>query len=153
MNKAQFLKEKLVPTIAKIPMDFKPLWGKMNVQQMAEHLSREGFQVASGKIHYDLVTPPENVAKMQAFVMSDRPFRENTPNSLMNAEPALANYLDMEDSLDELQQEIDSFFEYYETDKNKTVLNPFFGELNFDMQIHLLYKHALHHLRQFGVIV
>jgi hypothetical protein len=31
--------------------------------------------------------------------------------------------------------------------------NPFFGDLNFEENVHLLYKHALHHLKQFGVMV
>ena len=31
-------------------------------------------------------------------------------------------------------------------------LNPIFGELDFNGNVQLLYKHALHHLRQFGRI-
>jgi hypothetical protein len=33
-----------------------------------------------------------------------------------------------------------------------TTRNPFFGDLNFAENVHLLHKHALHHLRQFGVV-
>lgn len=153
MNKSQFLKEQLVPTIAAISPEFKPLWGKMNLQQMTEHMSREGFQVASGKLLQVLVTPEEHVPKMQAFLMSDKPFRENTPNSLMSLEPVPAKHADMKDSMAELQSEIDHFFNVYENEPAKTVINPFFGNLDFEMQVQLLHKHALHHLRQFGVVL
>jgi ERCC4-related helicase len=151
MNKSQFLKEQLVPTIAAISPEFKPIWGKMNLQQMTEHMSREGFQVANGKLLQELVTPAEQVEKMQAFLMSDKPFRENTPNSLMSAEPLPVKHPDMNAALAELQTEIDDFFKVYENEPGKSIMNPFFGALNFELQVQLLHKHATHHLRQFGV--
>lgn len=151
MNKSQFLKERLVPTIAAISPEFKPIWGKMNLQQMTEHMSREGFQVANGKLLQELVTPAEQVEKMQAFLMSDKPFRENTPNSLMSAEPLPVKHPDMNAALVELQTEIDDFFKVYENEPEKSIMNPFFGALNFELQVQLLHKHATHHLRQFGV--
>ena len=150
MNKSQFLKEQLVPAIAAISPDFKPLWGKMNLQQMTEHMSREGFRVASGKLPHELVTPAEHVEKMQAFLMSDKPFRENTPNSLMAPEPLPVQHPDMNTALAELQNEIDYFFEVYENEPGRKIMNPFFGNLDYEMQVQLLHKHALHHLKQFG---
>lgn len=151
MDKAQFLKEHLVPGIAAISPDFKPLWGKMNLQQMTEHMSREGFQVANGKLPHILVTPPEHVERMQAFLMSDKPFKENTPNSLMSLDPLPVKHADMNAALAELQTEIDDFFRVYEKEPEKSIMNPFFGNLKFEMQVQLLHKHALHHLKQFGV--
>jgi len=151
MNKSQFLKEQLVPAIAAISPEFKPLWGKMNLQQMTEHMSREGFQVANGKLPQALVTPEEHVPKMQAFLMSDKPFKENTPNSLMSLEPLPVKHPDMNAALEELQSEIDHFFTVYENEPGKAVMNPFFGSLDYEMQVQLLHKHALHHLKQFGV--
>ncbi|KAA5533194.1 hypothetical protein F0919_11645 [Taibaiella lutea] len=151
MSKSQFLKEQLVPAIAAISPEFKPLWGKMNLQQMTEHMSREGFQVASGKLPQTLVTQEEHIPKMQAFMMSDKPFKENTPNSLMSLEPVSVKHADMQAALVELQTEIDDFFQVYEKEPEKSIMNPFFGNLNFEMQVQLLHKHALHHLKQFGV--
>lgn len=151
MSKTQFLKAQLVPTIAAISPEFKPLWGKMNLQQMAEHMSREGLQVANGKLPHELVTPPEHLERMQSFLMSDKPFKENTPNSLMSLEPLPLKHPDMDAALAELQMEIDDFFQVYENEPGKSIMNPFFGNLNFEMQVQLLHKHALHHLKQFGV--
>ena len=50
-----------------------------------------------------------------------------------------------------LQQELIYFFEAFEKDPGFITRNPFFGDLNFEQSVQLLYKHALHHLRQFGV--
>jgi hypothetical protein len=151
MDKAIFLKEQLVPSLAAIAPDVKPHWGKMNVQQMTEHMGREAFRLASGKATHALVTPDEHVPKMQEFLRSDKPFRENTVNVLMAGEPVPLIYPDMKTALVSLQQEIDDFFEVYQNEPGKIVLNPFFGPLDFELQVRLLHKHAVHHLKQFGV--
>jgi hypothetical protein len=133
-----------------IPADAERRWGKMNVQQMIEHMS-DSVRMANGKFVNPLVTPEENVPKMQAFLMSEKPFRENTPNNLLSETPLPPRNTTMNETIEELQNEIDDFFLFFKDDKNKTFLNPFFGQLNFDMWVQLLHKHAMHHLRQFGV--
>ena len=40
--------------------------------------------------------------------------------------------------------------EAFEKNPDLVTRNPFFGDLNFEQSVQLLYKHALHHLRQFG---
>ncbi len=149
-TKATFLRNDLVKMLATIDPATKPLWGKMNPQQMVEHMSY-AMRQASGKDPYTIVTAEEHLPRMQAFLMSEKPFRENTPNQLLPDEPAPAKHESMQDSLNDLQAEIDHFFHVYGTDPQKTITNPFFGELNYDMQIQLLHKHAWHHLRQFGI--
>jgi hypothetical protein len=122
----------------------------MNVQQMIEHMAYS-FRIANGRDPHRLVTAEEIVPKMQAFLMSDKPFKENTPNSLLSEMPATAKYHTIDDSLKELQDEIDHFFTVFDSSPGKTIMNPFFGALSFDMWVQLLHKHAWHHLKQFGV--
>ena len=86
-------------------------------------------------------------------MLSDKPFRENTANPLMPEVPAPVKNISCKAALDELEGEIKYFFSVFEKNNLKVTRNPFFGDLNFDENIHLLYKHALHHLRQFGVAV
>lgn len=149
--KANFLKHGYVNLLTTIDPDTKGAWGKMNVHQMIEHMSYS-FRQASGKDKYTLVTPEDNVPKMQAFLMSEKPFRENTPNVLIGDNTIPVAHAAISDSITELQAEIDHFFEVYK-DAGKTITNPFFGNLNYEMQVQLLHKHALHHLKQFGVEV
>lgn len=153
MDKAHFLKNELVPAIAAITPERRADWGKMNLQQMTEHMAREGFSWASGKIPQQLTTPEEHVPKMQSFLMSDKMFRENTPNGLMPEDPLPLEHPDMPSALTALQEEINYFFAVFEQEPGKKVMNPFFGELDHGMSIQLLHKHSLHHLKQFGVVL
>ncbi|MEO6833802.1 MAG: hypothetical protein ABI378_14245 [Chitinophagaceae bacterium] len=151
MTKADFLQNELVSLLVKIPVNAAPLWGKMNVQNMVEHMS-DSVRIANGRDPQDCITPDENLPKMQAFLYSDKPFKENTPNSLMPDTPAPSRFERMEDALGELQSELNEFINVFSQDKRKINTNPFFGPLDFEAWTLLLYKHALHHLRQFGVV-
>jgi hypothetical protein len=86
-------------------------------------------------------------------MMSDKPFKENTKNPVMGEEPAPLKKHTKEAAIGKLQEEIIYFFEVFEKNPTMKTTNPIFGELDFEMNIQLLYKHALHHLRQFGIHV
>jgi hypothetical protein len=58
----------------------------------------------------------------------------------------------MEASIEELKSTIQEFISYFEKNKDATLTNPFFGELNFEEWTKLLHKHAVHHCKQFGLI-
>ena len=147
-----FLRIEYVPLLKTIDPTRPPGWGKMNIHQVIEHMS-DSFRQANGKDPKDCINTPEVVEKMQAFLMSDKPFRENTPNVQMPETPLPVRYDDINDSLGELQAEINDFFDIFDQDKHRLITNPFFGDLDFEKWIRLLHKHAVHHLRQFGVIV
>jgi hypothetical protein len=149
-EKANFLRNSLVNKYKAIAPDTAGLWGKMNPQQMMEHMSYS-FRQANGKDICTCVTPEEHLPRMQAFLMSEKPFKENTPNQLLPDTPAPPVHATIDDSLAELQQEIEDFFTLFEKEPNKVLTNPFFGKLSYDMWVQLLHKHAWHHLRQFGV--
>lgn len=149
-QKAYFLRNNFVNKLRDIKPGTIPLWGKMNVQQMIEHMSYS-LRQASGKELYSIVTPEENLQRMQQFLMSDKPFRENTPNQLLPDEPGTPKQESVEAALLELQNEIEYFFHIFDKEPDKKITNPFFGELNYEMWVQLLHKHAWHHLKQFGV--
>ena len=152
IGKEDFLRTKLIPILQKINPDNKPLWGKMNLQQMIEHYAGDAVRNANGRLKIDtIITPPENLGSMREFLMSEKPFRENTRNVLMGEEPPPLRYKTVQGAIGALQQELIYFFEDFEKNTALTTRNPFFGDLNFEQNVQLLYKHALHHLRQFGV--
>lgn len=152
-SKVDFLKTQFVSLLKQTPSDTLPHWGKMTLQQMVEHFT-DSVRIASGKtLRKDIITPPENLQKMREFLMSDRPFRENTPNPLMPEVPAPVRNKSIADALNELEEEITFFFTVFEENHLQESRNPFFGDLNFDENVQLLYKHACHHLKQFGITV
>ena len=150
-GKKKFLKEEYTPKLAALDPDAERLWGKMNVHQMIEHMS-DYVRIGSGRTPVEIVTPEEHLPKMQAFLMTEKPFRENTPNSLMPDEPPAVRHTDIKDAIAELQEEIDHFFETFHNNAGFKATHPFFGHLDFDMSVQILHKHALHHLRQFGIV-
>jgi hypothetical protein len=152
-SKVDFLKTQFVPQLKQIPSDTLPHWGKMTLQQMVEHFS-DSVRIASGKtLRKDIITPPENLQKMREFLMSERPFRENTPNPLMPEVPAPVRNKSIANALNELETEISFFFAVFEKNHQHETRNPFFGDLNYEQNVQLLYKHACHHLKQFGVMI
>ena len=149
-EKNDFLKYRFVPLLRQIPSDTPPAWGKMTLQQMIEHFA-DYMRIASGKTVYtDIITPPGNLQRMRDWVMSDKPFRENTANPLMPEVPAPVRNPSVEDALKELDTEMKYFFTVFEQNNLNTTRNPFFDVLNFEQNVQLLYKHVLHHLKQFG---
>ena len=149
-QKADFLRNQFTGVLAKLDPATPALWGKMNVQQMTEHMS-DYVRIASGKTLMEVVTPADMLPRMQGFLASEKPFKENTPNALMPEEPLPVKHATQQEAIDELQQELSHFFEVHEQQYSKVTPNPFFGDLQFHQQVQLLHKHATHHLRQFGL--
>jgi hypothetical protein len=152
LEKENFLRTKLVTYLQRLDPATAPKWGKMSVQHMIEHYAGDAVRNASGRLKIDkILTPPDQLERLREFMMSDKPFMENTSNPLMGEEPAALHFKTVQAAIGALQQELIYFFEAYEKDPLMTIRNPFFGDLNFEQNVQLLYKHALHHLRQFGV--
>jgi len=151
-EKENFLRTKLIRYLQQLDPATSPLWGKMSVQQMVEHFSGDAVRNANGRLKFDtIVTPPEKLQRMREFMMSDKPFKENTKNPLLGEEPVPLRYKTVQAAIGALQQELIYFFEAFEKDHQFVTRNPLFGDLTFEQSVQLLYKHALHHLRQFGV--
>jgi len=147
--KADFLQHKFADLCADLNPQTAPAWGKMNVQQMVEHMA-DYVRIASGKTPMEIVTEAERLPRMQAFLASEKPFPENTPNVLMPDTPPPFRNATMALAIEELRSEINYLFHQISLQPEKQLPNPFFGLLNWDMQVQLLHKHGTHHLRQFG---
>jgi hypothetical protein len=151
-EKQSFLQEKYLPLLKTIQPTTVAQWGKMDVQQMVEHIC-DAFKNANGKIKIPSVPhPPEHLQKLREFILTDKPFRENTNAPFMPEIPRAHQYTSIEEAIEKLEPEINAFVEVYENNPGMEIENPVFGMLNYEMQTALLYKHVTHHLRQFGVI-
>lgn len=148
-----FLQNKLIPALRQVQAAQAPLWGKMNARQMVEHLL-DFFQVSTGKLCFPLVSPVEHLPKLRAFLMSDKPFRENTraPVSVLGENPLPLRFETLEEALSELEAELQYFFQLNADEPAFTTTHPVFGELNFEDCVRLHYKHVTHHLRQFNLL-
>lgn len=150
ITKELFFKEQYIPLIKKLKGTEKGNWGVLSAQGMIEHMS-ESIAIASMRIVHALHTPPELVEKYKSFALSDKEFKPNTKNALMSDEAHPLRHKSIEDAVKELEEEVKEFLAFYEHEPENKVLNPFFGDLNYSEWLHLLHKHAIHHLKQFNL--
>lgn len=150
-NKEAFLKNDLIPLIKKLNGNETGKWGKMNAQQMVEHVAGF-FKVSTEQIHFPLTTPEEHLPKYKEFLWSEKEFRENTKAPVLPEEPLPLRYSNINEATEHLQKDVNDFFEYFKMDPAKTTLHPAFGELNFEEWVQLHHKHVVHHLKQFSLL-
>ena len=98
-------------------------------QGMIEHMS-DSIANASMRIVHALHTPPEEMARMKSFALSEKEFRPNTKNALMSEEPALLRNNSMTEAILELEKEIKAFFDFYKSNVEHKEMNPFFSNKN-----------------------
>ncbi|MBC7826408.1 MAG: hypothetical protein H7122_01580 [Chitinophagaceae bacterium] len=150
-DKINFLKNDFIFLLKHLAPDSRGTWGVMNGQQMVEHFV-DVVKNANGKLKLPMVNEGEKLEKARAFMMSDKPFAENIKNPFISETPPAPRKATMQGAIEKLQQELNYFFEVFEKDPALTTQNAFFGELDFAGNVHLLHKHATHHLRQFGLV-
>lgn len=150
-NKLKFITEQFIPLLKTLNNSSQPKWGKMNAQQMIEHVT-DFFKVSTGKLHFDFVTPAEHLPKYMEFLMSEKEFRENTKAPILPDEPFPIRNDSIEIAIEKLNKEIKHFVSTFSSNTNLYNLHPVFGNLNFEQWLQLHYKHVTHHARQFNLI-
>jgi hypothetical protein len=140
-------KNEIIIRIEKLTPETKGLWGKMNVAQMLAHCA-VGAQWPTG----DVIIKPSPLAFIGRFfkkslVLSDKPFRKNSPTA-----PELT-MVDQKDFEKEKAAFITAVNKLHAGGEKgiKAQKHAFFGKMTPEEWGILNYKHADHHLRQFGV--
>ncbi len=151
MNKIEFIQTTFIDLVSKLTPEQKGNWGVMNAQQMIEHVA-DFFKVSYGKIKFNQITAPEQLSKFREFLWSDKEFKENTKAPMLPETAFAVRNNSMNESLLELQNDINNFFSQFSGKEEDKILHPVFGELNFEDWIQLHYKHTQHHAKQFSLI-
>jgi uncharacterized damage-inducible protein DinB len=149
-DKERFFISEYLNLLDEISPDKNPEWGVLSLQGMIEHMT-DSIGVGWKRIQQPQQYSDEITSKSKAFMLSEKPFKPGTKNSLMSETPAPLRRADISDAKKELKIEIENFIEYWKKHTNEKVTNPFFGNLNYAEWLHLLHKHAMHHLKQFGI--
>ena len=151
-TKLIFLQHQFIPLLYKIDPAVPPQWGRMNEQQMVEHVS-DFFKLSSNKLQLALVTAPELLPKFKEFLNSEKEFRENTRAPVLPEDPLPVRNASIHEAIMELENEVKDFIDYFKDDHEKKTMHPVFGELNFREWVQLHHKHVKHHLKQFGISI
>jgi hypothetical protein len=150
-EKLNFISNTVPKLLLQLSAESKGKWGVLNAQQMVEHLINS-VRIANGKSLEKLVTPIDNLERVRSFMLSDKPFKENTKNVQMPDIPAPAVMESMKQAIDQLSAELQDFLKAFENNPLDTITNPLFGDLNFEEWTHLLNKHFEHHCYQFNLL-
>ena len=139
IEKEYFLRSRFISTLQKLHPHTPPQFGTMSVQHMVEHFAYDSLQTANGrKIFTEILTPPDKLPKVRAYMLSDNPFKEGVRNPLMSDVPGPLQHHTLQTAISVLQEELIYFFKHFENNPTTTTRNPFFGDLNFEENVHLL---------------
>lgn len=148
-----FLDSEMFLLLQQLEETATPLWGKMNAQQMVEHLT-DFFKVSVEKLVFPLTTPEEHLPRYREFLYSEKMFRENTkaPAEVLGEIPLPMRNDTFQSAKEKLGQAVTAFFKFYQQQPGHKTLHPVFGMLDFDEWVMLHYKHVTHHFRQFDIL-
>ncbi len=150
-SKEMFLRKDFIALLKNLKGNEKGKWGIMNAHQMVEHFA-DAVENANGKLALPILNEGERLEKYRAFLMSEEPFKENTKNSLIPEGGMPLRKSNIQSAINKLEKELSYFFEVFEKHPELKTSNAFFGELDYEMNIQLLHKHAMHHLSQFELV-
>ncbi len=151
INQENFIKIELLELLGQLSDQSKPLWGMMTAQHMVEHLIFI-FENSSGVREIKLLIPEDKLPKYVAFLRSNYGFTRNFKFAMLPENELVSlRYDSLEESLEALEENIKMFFEYINAVNFSNTIHPYYGSLNKEDSILFQYKHAMHHLMQFGL--
>lgn len=138
-------REGLINRINALSNQNKAQWGKMNAFQMVKHCTHCD-DMFLGKIKINRVFIGRLIGKMilKKSLKDNTPFGKNSPTA-----PVLMTTGDSGDIELQKKEWIGRIEQYADYD-NSSFVHPFFGPMKKDQVGYFVYKHADHHLRQFG---
>ncbi len=135
--------------LSTLKREAKPIFGKMNGQQMIEHLSFL-LQISNGKVDADYFVSDEKSARRKPFLNTEGELQVGFKAPMLSEEPNEMKFDSVGEALNDLFNQIDNFVTHFETSKSEN--HPFFGELDYDYWQKFHVKHFTHHFKQFGLI-
>ena len=143
----QLIREKLLS----LNKNSKPLFGKMNAQQMIEHLSFV-TQIANGNQQYNGFVSDEKTTRRKPFLNTEGELQPGFRASFLSDEPKEEKFNSISEAIDDLIEQIKDFDAVFLKDENRVITHPFFGELDYEYWKKFQVKHFTHHFKQFGLI-
>ena len=148
----QFFKQDLLDFLNLLKPDQKPEWGLLTPQAMVEHLI-SSWRISNGRAAVQQQTTQAEAEKYRDFLYRDEPMPPHTKNPVMPADaPPALRKPDLQAAIEQLRDEIETFFNHFHQNPDATPVHPLFGPLSYDEWRQFQSKHIKHHLRQFNLI-
>ena len=135
--------------LSRLQTNSKPVFGKMNGQQMIEHLSFL-MQISNGKVKADYYVSDEKSLRRKSFLDSENELQIGFKPPMLAEDPYPVKFKTIQDAIDDLIHQIKEFENHFKT---ATIENhPFFGELDYEYWKKFHVKHFTHHFKQFNLL-
>lgn len=152
VNWVDFLNfEQVRATLTNLNKDSKPVFGQMNAQQMIEHLSAI-TQIANGNWNIDVFVTDEKSARRKPFLDSENELQMGFRAAYLSDAPAKLKFNSIKEAIDDLDYQVQKFVMVFKKEEDRTVVHPFFGELDFEYWKKFQVKHFTHHFKQFDLL-
>jgi len=146
-----FLRHTFLERLDRLEEQASPKWGHMTPQHMVEHLIWS-FEISRGRGEVDCPIPEERRKRAMVFLYNDTPTPQEFKNPVLPEEVVPYRYGSLSEAKAILRNELDQYFSYVETNPEGVHVHPVFGPLGVEAWERSHYKHAYHHLLQFGLI-
>jgi hydroxymethylglutaryl-CoA reductase len=123
----------------------------MSGQQMVEHLSAV-TQIANGNWIVNSFVSDEKAARRKPFLNTENELQIGFQASFLAENSNKLKFNSIQEAIDDLVLQIAFFVKVFTDDKNRIVVHPFFGELDFEYWKKFQVKHFTHHFKQFGLL-
>lgn len=152
INWIDFSNENLVrEKLAQLDENSTPVFGKMNAQQMIEHLSFV-TQIANGKIKSGIFVSNEKTARRRPFLDTNNELAQGFKPSFLSEEPNAFQFNSIEEAIEDLIFQVQELEKYFTSNPTATIVHPFFGELDYNYCKKFQVKHFTHHFKQFNLL-
>ncbi len=135
--------------LGSLKRETEPVFGKMNGQQVIEHLSLL-MQISNGKIDADYYVSDEKSARRKPFLDTNGELHIGFRASILSDEPTPEKFNSIKEALSDLIAQIEHFKIHFKTAKTEN--HPFFGELDYEYWKKFHTKHFTHHFKQFDLL-
>ncbi len=147
-----FLKSTVSKSLNKLQAHSKGLWGKMNAQDMVEHLEMAVTLTTILKNSPMQAPTPLQEKSRTGLIYGDEEMPRNVQNPAFRYGLPPHKYPDLETAREKLLEKIAMFFENYKDKPDFHSWTMFAGDLNYAENLAFHYKHFKHHLSQFDLL-
>ena len=146
-----FMKNIMPKALKNLQDDTKALWGKMQAQDMVEHLE---VNILTSMILKDVPhqTPNKKQVLGRNLIYTKIKMGRNLSNPSLKYGLPPHKYQDVRIAVNKLIEKISLFFNIFAKKPTSYSLNMFLGDLNYAENLAFHYKHCKHHITQFGLI-
>lgn len=146
-----FFRRRLFDAILPLHAGTRPRWGRMTAQQMIEHLLW-AFELSNGEAQVECSIPEPQRHSLKVFLYDNRPTPREFMNPVLTAGLPPLRHKGLAEATASLRVEADRFIQQASANPDATRTHPVFGPIAMEEWARSHFKHAYHHLLQFGLI-